>query len=163
MKEVIGAVLLGFILTQPITVQANCLSDTDIPTNIMEYCEIIGHQYNICPELLMSIAYQESRFIPDVENGPCKGIMQINAELHKDRFTEAGWDYTDWSNAYKNIYVAADYLAELFEEHEDVAEVLYLYNGDQKSLNKYRKSGYISDYVNEILIMSEELERAHGK
>lgn len=165
-----GAILLGLaILSQPITVQANGLSkipteeETGIPTEIMEYAEIIGHEFNICPELLLSIAYQESRYQETAENGTCKGLMQINTGVHKERFTENGWTTSDWDNAYKSMYVAADYLHELFEEYEDVAEVLLVYNGDTTNLKRYRQTGYLSTYVEDILKRSEELERAHGK
>lgn len=170
MKKQMGAILLGLaILSQPITVQANSLSNIPIvneygtPTEIEQYAEIIGHEFNICPELLISIAYQESRFQEDVTNGTCKGLMQINTSVHADRFSSNGWEVTDWDNAYKSMYVAAEYLHELFAEYEDVAEVLYVYNGDNTNLRKYRQSGYISDYVDAILTRSEELERAHGK
>lgn len=169
MKKQMGAILLGLaILSQPITASANSLSNIPIendgiPTEISQYAEIIGHEFNICPELLISIAYQESRFQEDVTNGTCKGLMQINTSVHADRFSSNGWEVTDWDNAYKSMYVAAEYLNELFQEHEDVAEVLYLYNGDSTNLKKYRQTGYISDYVDDILTRSEELERAHGK
>lgn len=170
MKIKVGAILLGLaILSQPITAQANGLSriptedETGIPTNVMEYAEIIGHEFNICPELLMSIAYQESRYTEDALNGPCKGLMQINTGVHKDRFVNAGWSPSDWDDGYKSMYIAAQYLHELFEEYEDVAEVLYLYNGDSTNLKKYRQSGYLSDYVDEILTRSEELERLNHK
>lgn len=158
-----------FFICSPIIVQANGLSyfpteeETGIPTEIMEYAEIIGHEFNICPELLMSIAYQESRYTEDAINGPCKGLMQVNTNVHQERFIEAGWSPSDWDDGYKSMYVAAEYLHELFEEHEDVAEVLYLYNGDSTNLKKYRQTGYISDYVDDILTRSERLERQNGK
>lgn len=170
MKKYLGAILLGTaILMQPITVQANGLSRiptedaTGIPTEIMQYAEIVGNEFNICPELLESIAYQESRYTETATNGTCKGLMQINTAVHKDRFIDAGWSTSDWSNGYKSMYVAAEYLGELFEEYEDVAVVLYMYNGDATSLKKYYQTGYLSEYVEEILTRSEELEREHGK
>lgn len=48
----------GLILTSHITVYASSqtlLSD-EIPKEIKEYCEEIGQQYDICPELLEAIA-----------------------------------------------------------------------------------------------------------
>lgn len=168
-RKIIGELLLICLFFSPsIKAQANGLSyipnDSDeIPIEIQEYSEIIGHEFNICPELLQAIAWQESRCQEDAVNGSCKGLMQISVKWHKDRFKAAGWDPDDWDEAFKNMYVAADYLHDLFEDYEDVALVLYAYNGDQTNVEKYKKNGYLSYYVESILDKSEELERSHGK
>lgn len=151
-----------------ITAQANSLStipteeQTGIPEEIYQDAEIIGHQYDICPELLMALAERESCYTPTAENGSCKGLMQVNASCHRDRFTEAGWSYTEWADPYKNMYVAADYLHELFTEYEDVGIVLGLYHGESNAVSRGKK-GQLSSYVTKILERSEELERIHGK
>lgn len=161
--------MMGLILVPSVQAQANSLSmipteeQTGIPEDIYMDAEIIGHEFNICPELLEAIAYYESSYQATAKNGPCKGLMQVNAHIHKDRFAEAGWSEKDWDDAYKNMYVAASYLHDLFVEYEDVAEVLYLYNGDKTNLKRYRDSGYLSSYVQSVLTKSEELERQHGK
>lgn len=164
----IGLAIVVFIAS-PITVSANSLSyiapeETDgIPVEIREIAELVGNEFNICPELLEAIAFQESSYKPTVKNGTCCGLMQINTYIHRDRFINAGWSATEWRDPYKNMYVAAEYLAELFAEYEDVALVLYLYNGDSKNLKRYRESGYLSYYVKTILERSAELERLHNK
>ena len=169
MRKYVGFLFGLAILCQPITASANSLSynvpeEVDgVPTEISQNAEIIGHEFNICPELLEAIAYHESSYQCTAKNGPCKGLMQINAHIHKERFAAEGWSEKDWDDAYKNMYVAASYLSDLFIEYEDVAEVLYLYNGDKTNLKRYRDSGYLSRYVQSILTKSEELERAHGK
>ena len=169
MRKYVGFLFGLAILCQPITASANSLSynvpeEVDgVPTEISQNAEIIGHEFNICPELLEAIAYHESSYQCTAKNGPCKGLMQINAHIHKERFAAEGWSEKDWDDAYKNMYVAASYLSDLFIEYEDVAEVLYLYNGDKTNLKRYRDSGYLSRYVQSILTTSEELERAHGK
>lgn len=155
-------------MCQPITVQANSLSyiipeEVDgIPTEISQNAEIIGNEFCICPELLEAIAYYESGFEATAANGNCKGLMQVNPLIHKDRFTEAGWSNTEWSDAYKSMYVAADYLSELFEQYEDVVTVLAIYHGEKNAVEK-SQNGYMSKYVQKILTKSEELERVHGK
>ena len=169
MRKYVGFLFGLAILCQPITASANSLSynvpeEVDgVPTEISQNAEIIGHEFNICPELLEAIAYHESSYQCTAKNGPCKGLMQINAHIHKERFAAEGWSEKDWDDAYKNMYVAASYLSDLFIEYEDVAEVLYLYNGDKTNLKRYRDSGYLSSYVQSVLTKSEELERAHGK
>ena len=157
-----------FIFT-PITARANSLSyiapeEVDgIPEEIKEIAEIVGNEFNICPELLEAIAYYESRYTADATNGSCRGLMQINTNVHQERFINMGWSAKEWDDPYKNTYVAADYLAELFTEYEDVAYVLYLYNGDTTNAKRYKQNGYLSAYVSRILTKSEELERLHGK
>lgn len=169
MKRLILGILLGVtILCHPITAHANSLSYiptqqvTGIPEDIYQYCEIVGGEFDICPELLMALAERESQCDPSATNGSCKGLMQVNASCHRDRFAEAGWSYTEWSDPYKNMYVAADYLAELFDDYEDVGIVLGVYHGESGAVSRGKK-GQLSSYVNQILERSEQLERLHGK
>ena len=94
MKKVIGGVVLmmGLFLVPSVTAQANSLSviptieETGIPEEIYQDAQIIGHEFNICPELLMALAERESSFKATAENGSCKGLMQVNATCHKQRF-----------------------------------------------------------------------------
>lgn len=170
MRKVIGGAILLMVLSMApsVTVQANSLSyiqpsEVDgIPTEIKEYAEIIGNEFNICPELLMALAERESRFQPTVTNGSCKGLMQVSVSCHKQRFIDAGWSVEEWDDPYKNMYVAGEYLHELFEEYEDVSTVLALYHGEKNAVSKTKK-GQLSGYVLDILTRSEELERVHGK
>ena len=169
MKRVIAGILLGgTIMFTPVEAQANFLSyippkeTTGIPVDVYENANIVGDSFNICPELLMALAERESQFTPTAENGSCKGLMQVNASYHKERFTDAGWKTSEWSDGYKNMYVAASYLADLFEEYEDVGIVLGLYHGEKNAVSK-GMSGNLSSYVTGILERSEELERIHNK
>ena len=171
-KNILGGIILLCTFSMfSITSKANSLSRTTpengvdeiIPIEIQEYAEIIGSEKNICPELLEAIAWQESNCQAAAINGSCKGLMQVSTACHKDRFKENDWDPEDWDNAYVNMYVAADYLRELFDEYEDVALVLYYYNGDKTNMKKYKDYGYLSNYVSSILETSSELERKHGK
>lgn len=168
-KEIGGAILLMVLSMAPsVTAQANSMSyipteeETGVPEEIYEYAEIIGDEFNICPELLMALAERESCFQADAENGPCKGLLQVNATTHKQRFVDAGWSSNEWSDAYKNMYVGADYLHDLFEQYEDVGIVLGVYHGEKNAVSK-GKSGKLSSYVTKILERSAELERIHGK
>ena len=165
-KKVIGGVFLSVVLVMalPSTAQANSLStfpteeETGIPAEIYQTAEVIGSEFNICPELLLAIAERESRFQEDATNGPCKGLMQLNTSCHRAKFEAMGWSAEDWSDGYKNMYVAGAYLHELFEQYEDVGIVLGLYHGEAKA-----KSGRLSSYTTKILERSEELERLAGK
>lgn len=163
-------VLSGFILlSQSLTVKANSLSyhpknNDEIPDQIIEYCELVGTEFQICPELLEAIAYHESRFIPTVTNGKHIGLMQINVKIHAKRIEKYGWTEADMTDPYKNLMVAADYLSELYELYGDENPiVLSVYSGNWKAVNKYKEYGIMCDYANEVLTRSAEYERLHAK
>lgn len=151
-KIIINALLIA--LAMPVDVQARTTIDETIPIDVQAACDIYGAQYNICPELLEAIIYHESRYQPDVENGTCKGLMQINTPCHKERMEKL--EITDIYDVYENVHVGADYLSELFEEYEDVGMVLAAYHGESDIYN-------ISQYTESVLKMSADLERRHGK
>lgn len=134
--------------------------DDQIPAEVKTICEKYGTEYDICPELLEAICWNESRFTAKAENGPCKGIMQINVNAHQARMEKLGvsdiWDIDN------NIHVGADYLAELFGSYEDVGAVLGSYHGERNAVSKAKK-GQLSGYTKRILKKSAEYERAHGK
>ena len=88
--------------------------------------------------------------------------MQVNAKTHSQRFEDAGWTSSEWDDAYKNMYVAASYLSDLFDKYEDVGIVLGIYHGESKAVEK-GMSGNLSSYTTKILERSEELERMANK
>lgn len=154
------------VLSQPITVAAKTQqsqSDDEVPEFIKGYCEEVGEIYDICPELLEAIAFYESRFIPDVKNNNCWGMMQINVEIHEDRILSLGFEKKDMLDPLKSIIVAADILSELYETYEDGPIVLMYYAGQQKAIPGYLKNGKITKYVTDVLDRSEMYERLHGK
>lgn len=133
--------------------------DDGIPTEVRESAEKWGEVYNICPEFIEALAYQESRFKPEVvsADGSCIGLCQINQGCHKKRMERL--DVTDLTDIDQNIHVAADYLAEIFAEHDGEPEiVLMIFNGDSSW-----QRGRTSAYAKEIVERSAELERLHGK
>ncbi len=161
---------IGSFLLNSITIHANSLSyrETDyqdeIPNDIREYCELVGNEYNICPELLEAMAYRESRFIPTVKNGNHYGLLQVNVKVHADRIENYGWTAEDMLDPYKNLMVAADLLAELYETYGDENPiVLSIYSGNWNAVNKYKEYGFICPYVEDVLNRSANYERLHGK
>lgn len=134
--------------------------ETYLPDEVQEICVKYGEEYCICPELLMAIVETESSGKQYAENAGCKGLTQIYEKWHGDRMKKLS--VTNIYDADGNIHVAADYLAELFEEHEDAATVLMVYHGERNAILKAER-GEISSYANKILERSAELERLHGK
>lgn len=130
-------------------------------SEVQELAEEAGRTYGICPEFLQAIAWQESRWQPDASAGGCEGLMQVAACWHSERMARLG--VTDLYDPEENMLVAADYLAELFGCWEDPAMVLMVYNGDSSAQHYWETGEGISDYALQILELSEQLEREHGK
>lgn len=166
-----GGILVGLLLiSQPLTVKANSLSYQDpqyedgIPSDIRKYCELVGTEYNICPELLEAMAYNEPRFIPTVKNKKCYGLMQVNVKVHADRIEKYGWTADDMYDPYKNLMIAADFLKELYDTYGDENPiVLSIYSGNWKAVEKYKEYGIMTKYVETVLNKSAEYERLHDK
>ena len=138
-----------------------CASDSLTEDEIREITEDVGERYCICPEFLQAIAFRESSYTPDAKNKACKGLMQVNEKCHKDRMERLG--VADIYDPYGNVLVAADYLAELFDEYGEADVVLMFYSGNSRAEEYSRGIGEASDYVDDVLELSEKLEREHGK
>ena len=86
-------------------------------------------------------------------------MMQVNVEVHKERLENHGWTKEDMYTPYRNLVIAAEYLAELYEEYEDNAVVLAMYSGN----TKFAKNGKLCRYAEKVLEKSYEYETLHGK
>lgn len=154
--------IIAIILFFPIKADARSYIDNEIPIEIQIACNKYGEQYGICPELLESICYQESRFDESVIDitGSCYGLMQVQKVSHYERMKALNAD--DLLDIDANVHVATDYLSELFEKYEDVGTVLMVYHGEKDAVLKSER-GYLSKYAREILERSREYEELHGK
>lgn len=161
-RNIIFAVIAFVITFAMCSMAAYCVAaDTYIKDEYQEYCIEIGEKCGICPELLMAMVESESSGNASATNGECKGLMQVAEKWHKDRMEKLG--VADIYDPYGNLFVAADYLLELFEKYEDVGMVLMVYNGDSGAQAYCNGSGQLSTYAQKILARSEMLERIHGK
>lgn len=144
-------------LLLPINAQARTTVDDETPLDIWESAITWGEYYNICPELIIAVCYQESRFKTDAVNDAsgCYGVMQIQEKSHRARIKRLG--VTDLMDVDQNIHVGADYLHELFEQYEDVGVVLGMYHGERTAETQ------LSSYTDAVLKNSERLERLHEK
>lgn len=81
------AIVLVSSSLMPVT---NTQYDTEAPVEVQEACTKWGEYYDICPELLQAICWNESRYETDLVNGTCVGIMQINEPVHTARIEKLG-------------------------------------------------------------------------
>ena len=109
----------------------------------------------------MAIIEKESRGNPDVENGSCKGLMQINIIFQKDRMKRLG--VKDIFSVDGNIHLGADYLAELISENDDVYYVLMAYNMGSAKAKELYDQDIFSRYAVSVSNRAAEIERAKGK
>lgn len=137
----------------------------EIPLIVQDTAFEVGQTYNIAPEFLEAMAYRESTYKQDAKSadGSCIGIMQINPHWHEDRMERLDITAEELTQVDANMLVAADYLSELFEEYEDPAVVLMIYNGDSRAEAYSQGKANISQYAKDILEFSMELEQKRGK
>lgn len=164
LKKIIGLYLVAIILTLIFSVfivaTAQAQEIVEVPEDVKEISEELGEKYNICPELIQAICWQESRFQADVESGGCVGIMQVAPKWHKERMNRL--EATDLMDIRQNMTVAVDYLSDMVRDEEDLEEVLMRYHGESR-IDEKLASGEMSAYVESILTLSAELERRNGK
>lgn len=133
----------------------------EVPADVRQISIELGTMYDICPEVIQATCFKESSFNPLIENGGCIGIMQVNPEWHADRMDRLG--VTDLYDTRSCMMVGVDYLHELILLYEDVSVALMKYNGDSHAEGLMAGSEDVSEYADEILRISAELERENGK
>lgn len=164
MKKIIKWYITGIAMTMiwfTLTVMSvNAQEAIIVPEDVKEISEELGQVYNICPELIQAICWQESRFQPEAESAGCVGIMQVAPEWHQERMDKLG--VTNLKDTRQNMIVAVDYLSDLLKDGEDMEEPLMRYHGESRIAEKL-DAGEMSEYVNSILTLTAELERQNGK
>ena len=157
-KKLAALLLIVMIAAKETTVWA---APIDVPADVREISIDLGVQYNMCPEVIQSMCFKESIFNPRAENGGCIGIMQVNPVWHTDRMARLG--VTDLYDTGSNMLVGVDYLHELILQYEDISVALMKYNGDSHAEGLMAGSEDVSEYADDILRISAELERENGK
>lgn len=156
MKKIIAMLLVAVLVSVPLVSKAS----EDREAYIYGICQEVGAEYGISPELLQAIAYTESRYVRNAQNGDCKGICQVNISLHSERIQRLG--ISDPMDERAQITICADLLNELRQGKygEDVAWTLDRYNGNSKA-DYYTQIGVLSDYSTKVLNKAQELTEEH--
>ena len=127
------------------------INKIDIPDDVAESCEKYGAEYGICPELVEGLCWRESRCKSNAKNGNCKGIAQIDVDVHTDRMKRL--KVTNIYDTDQNIHVAFDLLSELYKGNMEKA--LDAYNGNNMNGK--------SEYTKSILKAAHALELVGGE
>ena len=137
--------------------------DPEIPEDVQTAARKAGEMYGIEPEFLEAVAWKESGYdaMAVSQDGSCVGLMQIAPKWHAERMERLGYDAENLLTTEVSMMIGADYLSELFDEHDDPCWVLMTYNGDSKA-GAYR-TGMVppSRYAQAIMDKYEELMDRH--
>lgn len=128
-----------------------------------EYVYEIAEEYDLEPELIIAMIESESSGRRKVvSSAGCVGLMQISPKWHSDRMEKLG--VTDLTDAYGNILVGCDFVAELYEKYEDTHTVLMCYNaGEYSGAVEKAERGEYSKYAVKIVKRCEELSKENQK
>lgn len=162
-RKILAAVMAAMILFDMLMLFSffsGAAEAVTVPEEVALISEELGAEYNLCPETLQAVAWVESRFDPEAENDGCIGIMQVSEKWHQERMESLG--VSDLTDIRGNMTVAADYLAELAADEEDLEEALMRYHGESRILQRL-DAGEMSDYVDKVLEISAMLEHRNGK
>lgn len=103
---------------------------------VEDACEL----YNLDPSMVYAVAYTESRFVPDADNGLCYGLMQLNRN-YAETFC-AGAQIENIYDPANNIKAGCWWLSELLawaDGNEDLR--LMAYNLGQSNAKKRWANG----------------------
>lgn len=161
-NRMVGVVVAVLILCGCVALVARAESN-DQKEDWIEYIGEICEDKQISPELVEAVIERESGWNPDAQNGECVGLMQVDQVIHWKRAQDMG--VCTLMDPYDNIRVGISILEDLLKKYGEPAPALMYYNAgysDKLGITAYN-NGVISDYANEILARSAELEREHGK
>lgn len=157
LPKVLSVALAAGMMLSAAKMEAHAVSGVEVEA----MAERIGAAYSLCPELLQAVAWHESHYDESAENDGCIGLMQVSERWHQDRM--ARLQVADLHDPEGNMLVAADYLAELFAQYEDIGMVLMVYSGASGAEELELTGEGLSGYVEEVTEYASFLERQHGK
>jgi soluble lytic murein transglycosylase len=134
---------------------------------------ILGHarNYDLEPELLAAVIYQESRFRADAESpSGAIGLMQLQPETAKGIALRTGGSRFRVADLYDpelNVRYGSWYLRHLLDRYGEERTALAAYNAGQANVDRWRGRGGAIEfaetraYVERVLTAREVYERAY--
>ena len=133
----------------------NVPMDHDLQDYIFGICE----DYDVAPELIVSMIYHESGFHADSvatsDSGCAYGLMQIMPRWHQARMERLGC--SDLLDPYQNILVGVDLIAENIRSGRGVEWALMAYNGGSAYADRKASEGLVSDYAASVIDYANDL------
>lgn len=133
--------------------------DVDLDEELQDYIFELCADVDIDPAIVIAMIQKESGFdIKAVgDKGNSLGLMQIQPRWNKARMDKL--ECTDLLDPYQNLKVGIDILAELIAEDKSIEWALMAYNGGHAYANRLVSEGRVSEYAEEVIRISNELER----
>ena len=129
--------------------------DEDLQRHIWTECEENG----VPVEMVLGVIRKESNYVADAlgDSGRSLGLMQIQPRWHKERMEHLGC--LNLMDAYANVTVGIDILAELLAEYRDTEKALMVYNAGATGAKSawFSKGIYSNSYSQTVLSYVEEL------
>ena len=120
----------------------------------LRYEELIrahAGNYDLEPQLLAAVIYQESKFDPDARSpSGAVGLMQLLPETGQgiaDRTGGARWTPDDLLNPELNVRYGSWYLRHLLNKYGDEQLALAAYNAGQTNVDRWRERGVGIQFV----------------
>lgn len=132
--------------------------DIDLPDDMQMHTYSLSKEYEVDLEIVYAIMFHESRFIWDVKdnintNGTRdRGLMQIN-EINWQWLADIGLDVND---PYDNIECGIYMLSYLTNKY-DTTSALMAYQCGEGGMKRLVNSGYITNFVYEIMDIKENV------
>ena len=135
--------------------------DVPLEKELQDYIFDICDNYNVDPELIVSMIFYESSFrskvIGENDSGYSYGLMQIMPRWNQDRMDRLGCQ--DLLDPYQNVLVGTDLIAEYIKEGRGVEWALMAYNGGPSYANRKASKGIVSVYATRVTAYAGELCR----
>ena len=135
--------------------------DCDLPKDLQDHIAYLCEEYHIDPAIIVAMCWKESTYNARAvgDGGKSLGLMQIQPRWHKERMTRL--ECPNLIDAYQNITVGVDFLAELIGKYEDVEMALMAYNAGESGARKnwWSRGVYSNKYSSAVLEKAEELKR----
>ena len=152
----IAFVIAGLLISN---IKSEAKEQVNIPNEIRESCEKWGKEYEICPEVLEAMCWQETRCRPELDNGSCYGITQINPKFHRATMDKLGID--DLYDYDQNIHVCAYTIRQYANDTEDLYCVLMMWNCGSSKGKRLYEQGKFTSYAKQVSEISHDLEMQH--
>lgn len=150
-----------------------CVSEENVHTAVEYACSQRDYEY-VTPELLESIAYQESRFVKEAKNGSAITMFQIKAKYFQNQLEMLGMtleDLDDVNNQAKFAAEVVEYIAGLYADQgmtddEIIRSMLCKYHltsdrAEQRIAQKNWDS-YTNDVIERMDRIKANAEILHG-
>lgn len=129
----------------------------EIPEEVQEICHEVGQEFNVCPTILLSLIYTESR-----------GIVTDNlTQITNTKWFKEGMDaceVDEIKTPENNIRVCAYYIAKWCEESEDIFLAVDSWRyGPENAAQRKKPSYYARTIVDRSARWEEEFYRKHKR